>query len=55
MEDITIELMSTGKNPKKKTCLYCGNIVHVDKNHWKKGSDLEEKVKKLGGDMSVVH
>jgi hypothetical protein len=41
----TDESTSTQKNRKKKTCLYCGKTGHVEKNCWKKGSDLEEKVK----------
>jgi hypothetical protein len=41
------EPKSTWKNQKKKTCMYCGKTRHVEKNYWKKGDNLEAKVKKL--------
>jgi hypothetical protein len=41
----TDESTSTLKNRKKKTCLYCQNIGHVEKDCWKKDSDLKERVK----------
>jgi hypothetical protein len=43
------------KNQNKKTHQYCGKNGHVEKVYYKKRYDLEEKVKRLEGDVSVVH
>ena len=39
---------------KKNTCWYYGNTRHVENTYWKKRIDLEEKIKKLEGDVTIV-
>ena len=46
--------MTSQKDQNTKTCRYYVKVEHVEKTHWKKSVDLEEKVKKLKGDVIVV-
>ena len=39
----------------KKACRYFGKARHVEKTCWKKSANLEEKVKRLEGDLVAMH
>ena len=49
------ESSNSWKDWKKKTYRYYGKVGHVENTYWKKSVDLEEKVKKIEGDATVVH
>ena len=51
-----LESRRTLKNyRKKKTYQYYGKTGHVENTCWNKSTDLEEKVKRLEGDVPTMH
>lgn len=50
----TGESSNSQKDGKNKTYRYCGKTGHVEKTYWKKSANLDEKVNKLEGDVTIV-